>query len=130
MGPWLLKLRGQQRSTRSFAHSRDCHSLRYAVNADFNHLLFMILGPIIGAPFPLSSYPEDSAPPPRAVSEEYFKSVCPPWRRRNIHIKELHNGLEYAEGGTILEHYIRVIEAVEEKCLVLWGKHDHPFDWR
>lgn len=81
------------------------------------------LGPIAGGPFP-----EDLQPaPPRAVSEEWFKTVCPLERTRVIIVKEVNAGLVGADALDVMNKYVEVLTEATEGCIELRGGLDHPF---
>ncbi|KAI5118047.1 hypothetical protein M0805_005895 [Coniferiporia weirii] len=87
-------------------------------------LAALVQGPIAGGNFP----PEH--PAPRAVSEEWFKKVCPEERRTKVGIKDLNEGLNGATVQAVVEKYVDKLLNMPEGCVELNGGMEHPFDWQ
>ena len=76
-----------------------------------------------GGAFP----PGDNAP--RAVSEAFFKQVCPEERRTIISIKEVNEGLGVNPVIGVVDKYVQVLKDLPDGCVELKGGNEHPFDW-
>jgi hypothetical protein len=79
-----------------------------------------------GGPIPS----EVSPAPPRAVNEEYFRTVCPRKRTTVIRLEDISKGTDNLDAQTIMDRYVKVLrDDVKGGCVELQG-NDHPFDWK
>ncbi|KAJ7085331.1 hypothetical protein C8R43DRAFT_313729 [Mycena crocata] len=83
----------------------------------------IVSGPVAGGPF------EPSDPAPRAVSEDWFDTVCPSHSRRRIYTGDVKPAVADAPGTEVLAHWQKLLQDAPERCIeVIASKgDDDPF---
>lgn len=66
---------------------------------------------------------------PRAISEDWWDTVCPPERQVRVDVQETRKELDLdgADGQTVLRKWSEKLEAMKDSCIVVDGGHVFTF---
>src|SRR5258708_25754708 len=85
-------------------HPRRKWHLRTPLNA-------LIAGPTAGGPW------DPSDPAPRAISERFFNTVCPPHERRMINTGDIKPAIHRASGRVVFDTWLKILSEAPERCI-------------
>jgi hypothetical protein len=93
-----------------------------------------ISGPTAGGPISLPSSPPSSSHQtqqrqqhthPRAISAEWWETVCPKWKRRVVSSKDAPNDVE---GDVLIDWWVRTLGEVSDGCVEVDSSSQVVFD--